>query len=531
MVDLSAVEAVVADATRNDEDVKAVSISTVSAFHTPRYTFDPASRIYNYLGNKFSLHGDANSKLAIFEDRLQLIHARLMRNSLFAPPLPGSRRKHIPLTRIDDLAATSPDKIIHVTTLGILTQPEDGVYCLEDNSNAVALDLHDIQQQLPGLFTEGCTVVIEGDYYPDGLESLSTSTVDNHASSNISSNTNISSSQIHSKSSSSSSTGLTAKFTPLTERISGVLKVNTLAHPPAEPRETTLRAMDIVDPFRVFQTPAEFSRVRSLQDSYEASSYMFVILSDVHLDKPEVLRGIHKMLSTFSACGSIPKMFIFMGNFLSTPYGQHPGDSLLYRSAFTALSEILAAYPDISSETKYVFVPGPNDPGSANVLPRAPLPASIVSSLLNNASIPNIEFTTNPARIRFFTQEIVLFRHELSHRLRRKAIVPPKPSPPERAVTDHLSRTIIDQAHLCPLPLSMQPIYWEYDHALRLSPMPDVIIIAEDEDQYSYTHDGAETMLFNPGSFVKDGNFAVYRPSRQEVEHSSVQEEQNDDDD
>lgn len=485
--------------------------------------------MYNYLGSRFSLHADPSSKLSVFEDRLQLVHARLMRNSLFAPPLPGSRRKHIPLTRIDDLAATSPDKIIHVTMLGILTQPEDGVYCLEDNSNAVALDLRSINEQLPGLFMEGCAVVIEGDYYPDGVITSSSSMDEpSSSSSSGSSNTSISS---KTNASSSSSTGLIAKFTPLTERISGILKVQTLAHPPAEPRETTLRAMDIVDPFRVFQTPAEFTRVRNLQNSREAMSSIFVILSDVHLDKPEVLQRIRKMLATFSACGSIPEMFIFMGNFFSTPYGQHPGDSLRYNVAFTALSEILAEYPDVSSCTQYVFIPGPNDPGSAHILPRAPLPSSIVASLINNGNIPHVTFTTNPTRIRFFTQEIVLFRQELSHRLRRKAIIPPKPSPPERAVTDHVSRTIIDQGHLCPLPISMQPIYWEYDHALRLSPMPDVIVIAEDEDQYTYTHEGADTMFFNPGSFVKDGNFAVYRPSRQEVEQSSIQEEQNEDDD
>ena len=35
--------------------------------------------------------------------------------------------------------------------------------------------------------------------------------------------------------------------------------------------------------------------------------------------------------------------------------------------------------------------------------------------------------------------------------------------------------TLIDQGHLSPLPLSVQPIHWEHDHALRLYPLPDVV--------------------------------------------------------
>eukprot|EP00959_Pyramimonas_sp_CCMP1952_P132069 2761451-Pyramimonas_sp.AAC.1 len=44
--------------------------------------------------------------------------------------------------------------------------------------------------------------------------------------------------------------------------------------------------------------------------------------------------------------------------------------------------------------------------------------------------------------------------------------------PPVTEETDsmfeHLATTLIQQGHLCPLPISIQPIYWEYDYALRL---------------------------------------------------------------
>ena len=37
--------------------------------------------------------------------------------------------------------------------------------------------------------------------------------------------------------------------------------------------------------------------------------------------------------------------------------------------------------------------------------------------------------------------------------------------------------SLLDQGHLCPLPLSSRPILWEYDNALRVYPLPDVIVL------------------------------------------------------
>jgi DNA polymerase epsilon subunit 2 len=54
---------------------------------------------------------------------------------------------------------------------------------------------------------------------------------------------------------------------------------------------------------------------------------------------------------------------------------------------------------------------GPTDPGLSSALPRRPLPEILVKDLIKN--IPNISFASNPCRIRFFTQEIVIYRSVL----------------------------------------------------------------------------------------------------------------------
>jgi hypothetical protein len=75
-----------------------------------------------------------------------------------------------------------------------------------------------------------------------------------------------------------------------------------------------------------------------------------------------------------------------------------------------------------------------------------------------------------------------------------------------------MATTILRQSHLCPLPLSIQPIYWEYDHALRLFPLPDAVIIGEDSSAFKSTTD--KVLMFNPGSLVMDGTYAAFSPCR-----------------
>jgi DNA polymerase epsilon subunit 2 len=84
------------------------------------------------------------------------------------------------------------------------------------------------------------------------------------------------------------------------------------------------------------------------------------------------------------------------------------------------------------------------------------------------------------------------------------------------------ARTVVDQAHLCPLPLTAQPVYWELDHALQLQPCPDTLIIAEEQDPYTTEYNGC--MVANPGNFAADTAFLVYRPAQRKAEISYVDE-------
>ncbi|KAF8782731.1 DNA polymerase epsilon subunit 2 like protein [Argiope bruennichi] len=84
---------------------------------------------------------------------------------------------------------------------------------------------------------------------------------------------------------------------------------------------------------------------------------------------------------------------------------------------------------------------------------------------------------------------------------------------------------VIANGHLLPLPLNVAPVYWEYDHALSLYPLPDVVVCADKYDPYTVT--SSNSIFFNPGSLPRSNfSFKVYFPSAKQVEDSEITDEQ-----
>uniref|UniRef100_A0A0D3H168 DNA polymerase II subunit 2 n=1 Tax=Oryza barthii TaxID=65489 RepID=A0A0D3H168_9ORYZ len=114
--------------------------------------------------------------------------------------------------------------------------------------------------------------------------------------------------------------------------------------------------------------------------------------------------------------------------------------------------------------------------GPSKALPRCTLPKYLTEELQKH--IPNAIFVSNPCRVKFYTQEIVFFQQDLLYRMRRSCLIPPTTEETSDPF-EHLVATIIHQSHLCPLPLTVQPIIWNYDHCLRLYPTPHTIVLGD----------------------------------------------------
>ena len=134
----------------------------------------------------------------------------------------------------------------------------------------------------------------------------------------------------------------------------------------------------------------------------------------------------------------------------------------IFENIFKALDKFARKVVDNNmKESTFLFVPSSNDPGLADCLPRPPIPSSILSPFVRQ-KMPNWKFVSNPCRMTLFSQEIVIFRSDLTSRLMRHAVREPTESLAAMTV-----KTVLSQSHLAPFPQRISPIYWGWDHSLE----------------------------------------------------------------
>eukprot|EP00977_Amphora_coffeiformis_P022614 scaffold11081_cov142-Amphora_coffeaeformis.AAC.3 len=113
---------------------------------------------------------------------------------------------------------------------------------------------------------------------------------------------------------------------------------------------------------------------------------------------------------------------------------------------------------------------------------------------------------------------MTLFRHNILSLMQQKQIPLPVAEDDRDVVNvPHLRvvKTLLDQGHL--LPLAGAPIYWNYDHAMRLYPLPDTLVLgSSDSSAFHEIYGGVD--VIHPGSFTKQGDFARYLPSQDFVQ-------------
>nr|XP_054386611.1 DNA polymerase epsilon subunit 2 isoform X1 [Pongo abelii] len=509
MIERSVVEAAVQECSQSvDETIEHV-FNIIGAFDIPRF-------VYNSERKKFlpllmtnhpapNLFGTARDKAEMFRERYTILHQRTHRHELFTPPVIGSHPDEsgskFQLKTIETLLG-STTKIGDVIVLGMITQLKEGKFFLEDPTGTVQLDLSKAQFH-SGLYTEACFVLAEG-WFEDQVFHV-----------------NAFGFPPTEPSSTTSASTLPVKVTEgkvliFLRRTQALIKPSS---PLFECFWCSLWLFSIwayYGNINFFGGPSNTSvktsaKLKQLEE--ENKDAMFVFLSDVWLDQVEVLEKLRIMFAGYSPAP--PTCFILCGNFSSAPYGKNQVQAL--KDSLKTLADIICEYPDIHQSSRFVFVPGPEDPGFGSILPRPPLAESITNEFRQR--VPFSVFTTNPCRIQYCTQEITVFREDLVNKMCRNCVRFPSSN---LAIPNHFVKTILSQGHLTPLPLYVCPVYWAYDYALRVYPVPDLLVIADKYDPFIMTN--TECLCINPGSFPRSGfSFKVFYPSNKTVEDSKLQ--------
>ncbi|KAK8728709.1 hypothetical protein OTU49_009106 [Cherax quadricarinatus] len=295
----------------------------------------------------------------------------------------------------------------------------------------------------------------------------------------------------------------------------GMLHASAIGLPPPEASSSTRALMGNINYFGGQGSVCSKNVIKLQQAEQENKDAMFVILSDVWLDKIKVTE---KLRTLFTGYAQFPPVaFIFCGNFLSVCHGAEQAPEL--RQALTSLGTLIAGFPELMAHSKFIFVPGPSDPGPGSIFPRPPLPKYVTEEI--KKTVPSAIFVCNPCRLLYCTQEIVIFRENIVAKMCRNCVYFPTNS---EDIPAHFAKTLLSQSHLAALPLHVLPVYWGLDHCLSLYPTPDVIITADKGDAFATTYN--HCVIMNPGSFSKtDFSFKVYFPATRQVEDSQIGDE------
>ncbi|CAI5723284.1 unnamed protein product [Hyaloperonospora brassicae] len=473
----SALDTLLAVSAANDYE----QIQVFGAFDTPRLHFNTHTNSYELKADaQRRLHAGPESRIQLLRHRFMSADLRVKRNRLFAPPstAAATAAEYMELSRIESLLGVSGVRRV----IGMLGQDERERFYLEDFTSRIVIDLTNAVYT-DGLFTVNCVVLVEGRVIDD------------------------------------------------------VLHVQSMGFPPPETKEASMDVLGGIDPLGVEVSVQQRQQIKTLETNDHHAT--FIVLSDVHLDDAKVMTKLDEL---FQGLESVqPTLFILMGDFMSASIGGSAESNSLQdlREYLDELGNLITKYPGIANHSRFVLVPGPNDPGSSRAFPRHPLPDLCTRELVRK--VPNLTCSTNPCRIRYYTQDIVIFRDNLQQKMQRHAILPPMPSEREEDavigndsetdaaassvsqmdISKHLAKTLIDQAHLCPLPLMANPITWDFDASLQLFPAPDVLIIGDATEQYQLGY--SSVGVFHPGPFHVDYSFVFYRPSTTTTEFSRVE--------
>ncbi|PWN52289.1 DNA polymerase epsilon, subunit B [Violaceomyces palustris] len=438
--------------------------NVVDAFKMPRVVFDQKRKVFEKSNVPPTILPMASSRPAYLRERLGILKNIVLRNENFLPPLAvgeGRRRDaFMKLTSTKNLLGRQGQRFL---LFGMLSTSHDGQYVLEDADGVVGLDL---EEAIPGegIFTEGSFILVEGEYTEE-------------------------------------------------ER----MRVFAIGHPPSESRREARLLCGHVDFLGTGAITLKDEDAFRVHEKAHDELCM-VVISDLHLDHAKTMSNFRAILQGYVDAEFIPFAFILCGDFSSSPWS---GSDVVkkYQDSFVQLADLIGSFPEVVKKSHFVIVPGPSDPFASPTVPRPAL-AEVFTAPLKRKMGDRVHLASNPCRITYLGQEIVVYRDDLMARMLRNT-VSLKDEVREGDLKKFLVSTLLDQAHLCPLPQQVRPILWEFDHSLRLYPMPTALVLADKYDRFELTYEGCN--VFNPGSFRGSSyGWTTYYPATGKAERSEL---------
>lgn len=265
----------------------------------------------------------------------------------------------------------------------------------------------------------------------------------------------------------------------------GLFWVEQLGFPPLESRAESLP----------FLPPRE--RVSKLNSRRPLTVYS---MANVELDNDAKVQELQTVIDQLIAEPN-KALLVLLGNFTT--------ESL---ALSTALDELAGLLEDLPRHHTVLVVPGPNDTPSACW----PIPPMTSHSL---SQLDQVRLVSNPCQLTYGNQQITIVRKDFVRDHLQSQVL--TVSGGEHNLATRAVNTILGQGHLMP----QAPIYWNYDHALHLYPLPDLLLMGLDEGEDRLECSKAQCHVVSPGQYwakvtLMERGKAQVRYSQDDVEVS-----------
>lgn len=358
--------------------------SVINAIDVPKFKYDTERKKYFLEEKPRNLLPPASARAEFLIDRYTMLWQRTCRHELFSASIPGITSEAKKFQLRKIEILLASTTVKEVVVLGMLAQLKENKFYIEDPTGAVPLDLSAVQFH-NGFFCEGCFVLIEGSY------------------------------------------------------TDGVLKASGMGFPPIEEAASSRAYFGSLNTWGGRSKIILKNSNRLLEIERANTDATIVFLADCWLDDPVVMRKLQILFDGYNDMP--PAAIVLMG-----PFIRNLTNPMQLKQRLQQLGEMIAKdYQTLKKETDLVLVPAPDDPVSPVILPRPALPEYLCSGL--KRLVPRTILATNPCRLQYCTQQIVVCRADLVTKLCRNTINFPE--------TGKLEEHVIDEIHSC---LSIQRI-------------------------------------------------------------------------
>lgn len=194
----------------------------------------------------------------------------------------------------------------------------------------------------------------------------------------------------------------------------GTLKASGMGFPPIEPATSSRAYFGSLNTWggRSKTLLKNSTRLAEVEQSNVDDSLIFV--SDCWLDDATVVAKLQTLFVGYNDIA--PVAIVLMGPFLRN--SSNPWD---LKVKLKQLGEFIANNcPVLKKQTDLILVPAASDPVAPVILPRAALPEVLCADL--KQLLPRTILATNPCRLQYCTQQIVVCRADLVTKLCRNTI-------------------------------------------------------------------------------------------------------------